>query len=305
MRRQLASVFDNVSGRIVDAFATAPTVTPQVVLPVLAPTATATQTIVLRRTPPPASDASAPSTDVGAGNALVAEPQPTATTAGLILPTPTNTAEAAPTATQPPPTPTAPAQLASLNTDANLRSGPGTNFDSIGAGQPGQQITIIGRSADGQWYQLNDNSWVFGQLVSNPPASVPVIEQPGAPVVDAAPTATTQPAAEQPAAPPPAQPAPVVAASCPADASISFPGVNQVLAGVVIVSGIANHEPFQSWKVEVNGAFIGSGGAPVIGGALLSFDSIGFANGAATIVLTSVDTSGNYNQCAVPVVIQN
>ena len=46
-----------------------------------------------------------------------------------------------------------------------------------GLGQ-GQEITITGISADSTWYQLSDGSWVFAELVDNPPANMPVVEAP-------------------------------------------------------------------------------------------------------------------------------
>lgn len=89
-----------------------------------------------------------------------------------ILPTPT------PQPALPTPAPTLAAPAASVNAGANLRSGPGTDYPILGGLPAGQAITITGVSADGAWYQLSDGSWVFGQLVTNPPANLPAVEAP-------------------------------------------------------------------------------------------------------------------------------
>lgn len=53
--------------------------------------------------------------------------------------------------------------------NANLRGGPGTNFDRAGALSAGQAVTADGQTqaADGfTWYRLTDGGWVRGDLVS-------------------------------------------------------------------------------------------------------------------------------------------
>lgn len=64
------------------------------------------------------------------------------------------------------------------NADANLRSGPGTNFAVVGSAPAGTTLTIVGRNSAGDWYQLADDSWIFGTLVENPPANAPIVETP-------------------------------------------------------------------------------------------------------------------------------
>jgi cytoskeletal protein RodZ len=109
----------------------------------------------------------------------------------LTLPTPTPTPEVV----APPPAP------ATTNTDANLRGGPGTDFPVLRGAPTGSTLNIVGRSAAGEWFVLDDGSWVFSQLVDNPPANLPVVEAPAAPApVEAA------PAEAAPAEQPPAQP---------------------------------------------------------------------------------------------------
>lgn len=63
---------------------------------------------------------------------------------------------------------------------ANLRGGPGTNFDRAGSLSAGQTVTADGQTtgADGMtWYRLTDGAWVRGDVVSAPAecASVPTV----------------------------------------------------------------------------------------------------------------------------------
>ena len=88
------------------------------------------------------------------------------------MPTPT------PQPPEPTPAPTPAPAVSTVNIGANLRSGPSTDYPILAGLGQGQQITITGISADGTWYQLSDGSWVFGQLVDNPPANMPVVEAP-------------------------------------------------------------------------------------------------------------------------------
>lgn len=138
-----------------------------------------------------------------------------------------------PAATQPPaeeaapteaptaaPTPTV-AQTAEvlINTTMNIRGGPGTNYNIIGAADQGQRYPVTGRNNDGTWWQIDFNGqpgWVFGELViaqnvqavavapnipapppTNTPAPVPPTNTP-------APPPPEQPAEEPPAEEPPA-----------------------------------------------------------------------------------------------------
>ena len=178
--------------------------------------------------PLPAAEALLPNNLV-APTATVVQPQATATVAGsvAVVPPPaadtTNaaTAEAVATAEvvitpaeQPTPAPTSePVSLLALlptptpqpapvgsaaNTAANLRGGPGLDYPIVAGTTEGQLLTITGRSADGAWYQLGDGSWIFGELVTNPPADVPVVEAPPLPAPAEQPAPVEQPAATQP-----------------------------------------------------------------------------------------------------------
>jgi hypothetical protein len=65
----------------------------------------------------------------------------------------------------------------------NLRSGPGTEYDIVGALQPGQSLEIIGRSLDAGWWQVaapEGPAWVAARVVEavNIDATIPVREAP-------------------------------------------------------------------------------------------------------------------------------
>jgi len=106
----------------------------------------------------------------------------------------TPTGEATPTEAATPEAPAAPTTVVTptVTTDANLRAGPGTEFDILGGTVTGQELNIVGRNADGTWFRLDNGGWVFGALVANPPAleSVPVVNNDGTPVA-ATPTPAT------------------------------------------------------------------------------------------------------------------
>ena len=116
----------------------------------------------------------------------------------------------------PTPAPAAPAAAdtaaATVNTGANLRSGPGTDYPILAGLPAGQAITITGRSADGTWFALSDGSWVFAELVSNPPADAPVVAAPPVPAPAEAAPAEAAPAEAAPAEAAPAEAAPAEAA---------------------------------------------------------------------------------------------
>ncbi len=60
--------------------------------------------------------------------------------------------------------------LATLNTDANLRNGPGLDATIVDSAPAGTQVTIVARSDDDQWLQLDNGYWIFATLVDILPA---------------------------------------------------------------------------------------------------------------------------------------
>ncbi|MCB9160823.1 MAG: helix-turn-helix domain-containing protein [Caldilineaceae bacterium] len=111
------------------------------------------------------------------------------------------------------------------------------------------------------------------------------------------------------------EPPPVVAAACPDPrAVIASPGVNQVLSGVVPVTGTADHEALQYYKLEyapganAGGGFVyfDGGDTPIVGGVLGNFNTAALPNGTYTLSIVVVDQSGNFPPpCFVTVEIAN
>ena len=100
-------------------------------------------------------------------------------------------------AVTPIPTPTVPTRSQSLptvNTTANLRAGPGTNYAVIGGATIGQRLDLTGRNAAGDWVALSDGAWIAARLVDNVPEGLVVIDPPpGTPTPPPPPTATPVP----------------------------------------------------------------------------------------------------------------
>jgi uncharacterized protein YgiM (DUF1202 family) len=80
-----------------------------------------------------------------------------------------------------------------VNTGANLREGPGTDFPILDAIAPGEEVVVTGQNEAGDWYRLDTGQWIFAALVDNAPASLPVIPAPEAVVPTVTPTATPVP----------------------------------------------------------------------------------------------------------------
>lgn len=67
---------------------------------------------------------------------------------------------------------------------SNLRSGPGTSYDIVGAGQPGQSVIIKERSDDGEWYQLSTGEWIAVFLVEVQPATSSTVAATTTPIAE-------------------------------------------------------------------------------------------------------------------------
>ncbi len=250
--------------------------------------------------------AAVPAAAVAVDAAQGATPAPAAT-----LPPPTPTFEP-PTPTLIPPTPTPLPQAVTVATQANLRAAPSLDGEIVGAAQVGDQINIIGQTADAQWYLLDNNGWIFAQLAGSPTAPVPVVD----PASIAAPESVLLPTATPigaEAATPAAEPVvEALAAACTdARSVISSPTEGQGVSGFVDITGNATHEAFASFKLEAGAPgsaldFVGSGNSPVSGGALGNVNTAAFPNGPLLIRLTVIDQTGNFPPvCDVTVNVQN
>jgi hypothetical protein len=165
-------------------------------------------------------------------------PAPTFTPTPLIAPAPVAPPPVAPPAEQPPaqqppaeqppavqppaeqppapePTPTETPVLAAeviINANMNVRGGPGTNYNIVGAASQGQRFPVTGRNNDSSWWQINFNGqagWVFSQLVTaQNTQAVAIAANIPAPPPPPPPTATPLPPPPQEAPPPQAPPPP-------------------------------------------------------------------------------------------------
>jgi len=95
-----------------------------------------------------------------------------------------------------------------LNTDLIVRAGPGTNYEHIGWLAAGTTVGIIGRAANGNWWQIpypdapDGVAWIaagYGQARDTD--SIPVVQAPPTPTLSV-PTATPTSAAPPPPPPP-------------------------------------------------------------------------------------------------------
>lgn len=95
--------------------------------------------------------------------------------------------QAAPTVSQsqatPIPTATAkPTALPATGTvfqTANLRAGPGTEYEIVGQLENEDRVNVTGQvlvPGSFSWYRLDNGLWIYSQLVSGPSAIVPIIE---------------------------------------------------------------------------------------------------------------------------------
>ncbi len=88
--------------------------------------------------------------------------------------------------------------VATVRTDidqdqVNLRSGPSTNYDLVGVLIIGQEVPALGRTAGGDWVQIEypgvqgGVAWVYSPLV-NVSGNLPIIEPPPTPTPQTTPT---------------------------------------------------------------------------------------------------------------------
>ena len=93
-----------------------------------------------------------------------------------------------------------------VSEEANLRAGPGTEYERVGSAAPGEVVALVGRNAAGDWYQLATGAWIAAFLVEGAPAGLPVAEG------GTAALASTAAAAVTPGPPPATAPPGAVAA---------------------------------------------------------------------------------------------
>ena len=122
---------------------------------------------------------------------------PTAVTVTAV--SPTSTPASVQVANTPVPAPTSNAYT--VRSNANVRGGPGTNYQIVGSRQAGDSVQPIGRTEDAQWLKLVDEHWIYAPLVDGESSRLPITRDFPAPPPQ--PTVTPSP---QPTATPPPQP---------------------------------------------------------------------------------------------------
>ncbi len=92
----------------------------------------------------------------------------------------------------------APAVTGTVKVGANIRTGPGRQYDVASVAPQGAQVTIAATSADGDWFQLSSGYWIFASLVDASeapmPASLPPLSSVPAPATALQPARTREPA---------------------------------------------------------------------------------------------------------------
>lgn len=165
---------------------------------VLAAAATATPTPVPTSTSLPASPAVGvfPPTALPATVTMTPSPTvtpaPTATASPTAVPSPTLPATFTPAPTAKPTVPPTAVPLVFVDVPTlNVRQGPGTDYPIVAAIEQGGQYEVMGRSFNGDWWQLccfiGEPGWVIGDAVTvtGDTANVPVVRvAPAEPVSD-------------------------------------------------------------------------------------------------------------------------
>ena len=104
------------------------------------------------------------------------------------------------TPTEPASTATPESALVTANVNANVRGGPGTNYNVVGVLRVGESAPVTGRNSDSSWWQINYQggaSWIANSVVtaSSTAHDAPVVSAPPPPPTNtpAPPTATPPP----------------------------------------------------------------------------------------------------------------
>ena len=143
-----------------------------------APTSTPSPTAVPPApTPPSAAPTSPVPTAIAAG---------TRVTDGAPLPTPAVAATAVPVLQPTPAISPASGVVVLTNQNANLRGGPGTDYAIVGGVDSGQNLTAVGRNADGSWLLLDNDAWIAAFLITIPVENLATLPEATARTAEAA-----------------------------------------------------------------------------------------------------------------------
>ena len=87
---------------------------------------------------------------------------------------PPNLPTVQPTPVRPHQIPTRERNFPFANTVANLRDGPGIDFQIVGGLAVGERVNPVAIVPDGLWLKLSNGAWVYSQLIENIPLGLPV-----------------------------------------------------------------------------------------------------------------------------------
>ena len=104
----------------------------------------------------------------------VAKPSGTPTAEQVSIPTATATVTRQPTATATKQPTSVPTPQYYVNSGANLRRGPGTNFEIVGGQAQGDVLSPIARTKDGEWIQIDQNTWIWAGLIEGDIEILPI-----------------------------------------------------------------------------------------------------------------------------------
>jgi hypothetical protein len=65
--------------------------------------------------------------------------------------------------------------VASVNAAANLRRGPGTEYEIVARAEPGELVTVTGQTESGEWLQLAGGAWIAAFLLDKIPAGLAIV----------------------------------------------------------------------------------------------------------------------------------
>lgn len=139
---------------------------------------------------------------------------PAATSTPTDTPAPTDTPTDLPAPTDTPTETPAPRPVVVADSVANVRSGPGTGYAVLEQAQAGDELEILARSQDGQWWQValanGGEGWLAASLVtaSGPTGGVQIAQNIAPPPTPRPTNTPAAPAAAPTTAPPTAAPPP-------------------------------------------------------------------------------------------------
>jgi len=244
-------------------------------VPTREPAPTFTPTLAEQPPPVDPAAAAAAATTAAQQTAQAAQPNPEQP-AEQPAEQPTEQPTEPPTAT---PTPVLAAEVV-INSNVNVRGGPGTTYNILGAAIPGERFPVTGKNQAGDWWQINfygQAGWVFGALVTAQNAeSVEVALNIPAPPPPTA-TSPAPPPADTPVPQPAEQPTPAPAPSQNYEFNRALVQRCDPNEGVTYVQGTVykNSSPVNGYLVTFSYAPDGPQVATVISGPHTGYEGWG------------------------------